>query len=699
MRTIYRILLIFAVLSVVSMFMGGTGCNQRVDADLRVSSTGGVGMLAIISTDSTRANYFTRFYTFPSDADKPELQQAGEFRGQLVGLVPDGETFLLIYSDGSVFRFSGEGNPAQLLVGGGRRLINAVRDPDGMVYALAIGETDKPEVLALSPGATDSAPEDWRRQGVPVSMLDTPGMLETALMQGRPAVFWRSFVRGGTEEGLRGAVLDERGVWQRLPLAPGTQYSGVFAVTTYNQGILALQERGRFGGTGQAHSVLFYRPETGWNFMLTPDAMREDQTTGALTLGTSGKHIWLGTLTDGGFSVMHSTDPALGGWRVVVGGGEQAGGDSNLYVILLFVMFMIFTSTLFRMLRLKRGGMVPVPVGGAGTLASAIDRAVAMLVDATLVLPLPILYMGDANEALRQVYLGRQVVAYLLFLGGLTLYSFVAEALYGQTFGKWLFRIKVRSIDGRPPRLWQIAVRNAGRFIDFFPVYLAGSMIWYLVALLSVSFTKRRQRVGDLLASTVVQRVIPLAARRVVLASASPRRRELLEEMGVNFNILPADIDETPVSGIHPRQMAERLARQKAEAVLGNCPPDALVIAADTIVVVDDRILGKPVDREQARQMLRELRGRAHLVITGMSVIDKVDGRQVDGSDVTEVVMRDFSDEEIENYLHSGEADDKAGAYAIQGRGGDFVSGIKGSLSNVIGMPVEMLRSIFKDMF
>lgn len=699
MRTIFRILLIFAVLGVVSMLMGGTGCNQRVDADLRVSSAGGMGMLAVISTDSTRANSFTRFYTFPVSEEKPELHAAGEFRGQLVGLVPDGEAFLLIYSDGSVFRFRAEGNPVQVLTGGGRRLVNAVRDQGDMIYALAMGESEKPEILAFNPGAADSAPEDWRRQGPPVAMLDTPGMLEMALVQGRPAVFWRSFVRGSMEDGLRGAMLDDNGVWQRLPLAPGTQYSGVFAVTTYNQGVLALQERGRFGSTGQAHSVLFYRPESGWNFMLTPDALREEQTASALTLSASDGNLWFGMLADGGFSIMHSNDPALGGWRVVAGGGEQAGGESNLYFIFLFIMFMIFTSTFFRMLRLKRGGVAVAPVVGAGTLASPVDRAVAMLVDATLVLPLPILYMGNANEALRQVYLGRQVVAYLLFLGGLTLYSFVAEAIYGQTFGKWLFRIKVKSADGGRPRFWQIAVRNTGRFIDFFPVYLAGSMIWYLVALLAVSFTRRRQRVGDLLAATVVQRVIPLAARRVVLASASPRRRELLEEMGVNFNILPADIDETPVAGVHPRQMAERLARQKAEAVLANCPPDVLVVAADTIVVVDDRILGKPADREQARQMLRDLRGRTHLVITGMSIIDKADGRQVDGSDVTEVVMRDFGDEEIELYLQSGEADDKAGAYAIQGRGGDFVSGIRGSLSNVIGLPVEMLSSIFKDMF
>jgi septum formation protein len=169
---------------------------------------------------------------------------------------------------------------------------------------------------------------------------------------------------------------------------------------------------------------------------------------------------------------------------------------------------------------------------------------------------------------------------------------------------------------------------------------------------------------------------------RLVLASASPRRRELLATLGRAFAVVVPEIDETPVPGEHPRAFAERLAQEKADAV-----PDAgLVVAADTIVVQNETILGKPADAAHAREMLRSLSGRTHEVITGVCV--KGEGRSVVFSVGTDVVFRTLEEAEIEAYIATGEPMDKAGAYAIQGGAAHMVRAIRGSYTNVVGLPL-----------
>jgi len=176
-------------------------------------------------------------------------------------------------------------------------------------------------------------------------------------------------------------------------------------------------------------------------------------------------------------------------------------------------------------------------------------------------------------------------------------------------------------------------------------------------------------------------------ARAVVLASASPRRAELLRAAGVEFIIRPAQVDESVQDGEAARDYVLRLAIEKAQAV-PRVNTD-VVLAADTTVVLDDEVLGKPADEADAVRMLRRLAGRSHEVLTGVCVAvhDGLDARVA----TTAVQFATMSDDEIAWYVASGEPMDKAGAYGIQGRASRFVTGIRGSYSNVVGLPVALV--------
>ncbi|MGA7693635.1 MAG: Maf family protein [Candidatus Sulfotelmatobacter sp.] len=200
----------------------------------------------------------------------------------------------------------------------------------------------------------------------------------------------------------------------------------------------------------------------------------------------------------------------------------------------------------------------------------------------------------------------------------------------------------------------------------------------------------------------------------VILASASPRRQELLRNAGIPFTVQPADIDETPLAGESPRACAERLAREKALAVFRRRPQDC-VLGADTIVVVDDAILGKPRDAMDAARMLRMLAGRTHAVITGVCLVGPAASGQLPVASGTEtelttssrqmaitsattlVTMCDLSDDEIRDYVASGEPMDKAGAYAIQGVASRWIPRIEGDYSNVVGLPVALVYAMLRE--
>jgi len=182
-------------------------------------------------------------------------------------------------------------------------------------------------------------------------------------------------------------------------------------------------------------------------------------------------------------------------------------------------------------------------------------------------------------------------------------------------------------------------------------------------------------------------------ATPVVLASSSPRRQELLRLLCSNFEVIPSQIDEIQQPGESPCEMVLRLAKEKAMAVQP-IRPDSIVIAADTVVVCDGFILGKPTNAEEARSMLRRLGGRTHEVFTGLCVVR---GETV-AVDVASTIVKfaPISNEEIEAYLETGEPFDKAGGYASQGIAARFIDGIEGCYFNVVGLPVSLLYRMLK---
>ncbi len=181
---------------------------------------------------------------------------------------------------------------------------------------------------------------------------------------------------------------------------------------------------------------------------------------------------------------------------------------------------------------------------------------------------------------------------------------------------------------------------------------------------------------------------------KLILASSSPRRIELLRRLGLGFEVVKP-LWETRVIDDDPVEVAELTALEKARAVAGGFT-EGLVIGADTIVVIDDEILGKPRDGEEARLFLRKLSGRVHRVITGIAVVDAGRGREEVDHEVTEVKFKELSEEEIELYIASGEPFDKAGGYGIQGLGSLFVEWIKGDYFNVVGLPIYRLSLLLR---
>ena len=182
----------------------------------------------------------------------------------------------------------------------------------------------------------------------------------------------------------------------------------------------------------------------------------------------------------------------------------------------------------------------------------------------------------------------------------------------------------------------------------------------------------------------------------LILASTSPRRRDLLSSLGLQFHVVPAELLEIPAPHEAARDFAVRVAEKKA-LVVGTRYPHAWVIGADTIVVVDGEILGKPLNRADAKRMLQRLTDREHVVVTAYVLVNIAKGKKLEGVEETRVKINALEEQEIEWYINTGEPYDKAGAYAIQGKGAFMVEWIEGSYTNVVGLPLSQLVRLFKD--
>ncbi|MDH4163030.1 MAG: Maf family protein [Nitrospirota bacterium] len=182
----------------------------------------------------------------------------------------------------------------------------------------------------------------------------------------------------------------------------------------------------------------------------------------------------------------------------------------------------------------------------------------------------------------------------------------------------------------------------------------------------------------------------------IILASASPRRKELLKQVGIPYVVDPADVDESIRSGESPEVYAVRVALDKAR-VAARRAVKGIVLAADTIVVVDDSILGKPADAEDAARMLTQLSGREHEVITGVALINTDLGTEQTRAESTRVKFRNLTEQEVRSYVATGEPLDKAGSYAIQGKGALLVESITGCYFNVVGLPLSAVESMLQE--
>lgn len=191
--------------------------------------------------------------------------------------------------------------------------------------------------------------------------------------------------------------------------------------------------------------------------------------------------------------------------------------------------------------------------------------------------------------------------------------------------------------------------------------------------------------------------------KRVILASSSPRRKELLKTITENFDIIVSGCDETVDASLSPSETVMELAKRKGMAVYNeaDCPQNALIIASDTVVALDGTILGKPADKDEAFHMLKSLSGRLHHVYSGVCIIDTDESGNVK-TDVfyeeTAVSFMALSDEEIDNYVKSGEPYDKAGGYGIQGLAGKFITSINGDYYNVVGLPLPSVYKKIRDL-
>jgi len=183
---------------------------------------------------------------------------------------------------------------------------------------------------------------------------------------------------------------------------------------------------------------------------------------------------------------------------------------------------------------------------------------------------------------------------------------------------------------------------------------------------------------------------------KLILASSSPRRAEILANAGLPFSVLSSAVDESPYPGEAPAALVQRLANAKADLVTARAVGPAIILAADTVVVLDDKILGKPSSPEAARHMLQQLSGRTHSVLTGVALVRLPDGERRQFIESTLVHFRPITDEELSAYLATKEPYDKAGAYAIQGQAGRYIPRIEGCYFNVVGLPLSRVLTELK---
>ncbi len=632
------------------------------------------------------------YYLFTAaGSDLARWRREGPFAGKPVGMIATPEGVELVLENGAILRQgdSPEATKSRLHRGAPAKLATAAQI-GGQWHAAALAGPGQIILYRLTEG-------EWSPAAPALAIIGLPRQLRLVSWRDHPLLHWRADIGGHLEADLRLAVWEDDD-WRYLPSPPPLRGH---AAALDRDGSLFLA-RDKIAPSPSA--VICHVFEEGrWRalaYLPTAVAGIFRRGTGAAIAPLGGDILFIHADTASLRAWQATADPVLR-WRSefeIWNHGPAAAGTIILFLLLVAggAALLLLSRALRRSLQGKNRRLAAAAIGG---LASPLDRSLAFAVDAILLLPLPLAYRWTSSDNTPLLLIPERdhLTFYWLWVGGICLYLAIAEYATGCSVGKRLLGLRVRDLAGRRLAMRQAVLRNLGRILDFWPVTIFGVHMPYLIGLLLISFMPRRQRLGDLFGRTVVRYHTPLNRREIVLASSSPRRRLLLQQMGLAFRVEVPAIDENRERRGNAEEMALTLAQRKAEAVCQRLRGSELIIAADTIVVFGDRIIGKPQDRDEARRILRLLSGQTHRVLTAVAIIDRATEERWARVVASEVQMRDLGDEEIEAYVSSGEADDKAGAYAAQETGDRFIREIRGSVSNVVGLPLEALEEMLEE--
>lgn len=614
------------------------------------------------------------FQLFTFDAETGEAGTFGKYNGQLAGIALDAAGMPLILTrDGALNRL---GDDAATL---------ALPDSRWNMQALAYWRKD-PVGLHVEDNlfhtTTPAGDQEWRQQPLPFGPAGVIAKAELVPLGEELHLVWSTRDDHLGDGLIRHAVLRGR-AWEELPpIAVGA--SDGFACFARGNGLDLIVVAADPLRSQPSQVVGKSWESGGWRDLRLSDAFEERlaSATGLAAGNSGGRTFWLTTNFSGAYSwAGNAAQPA----SMLVQGMPSRFDWSRMTGLVTFVALAVLFILYCRRSRTVSRNFPAKP-------PDLVSRGAALGVDWLLVSFAMSLYhvaSGDIYILADLIAFGDVQEMFWINLLGLSLFMAASEALFGVTPGKYLAGLRVRSVLGGRPSIVQATVRNLFRGIDMYPLGIAFPG---LVGAIATLFGPRRQRIGDIFAATMVRRHAPLAERRFFLASASPRRLELMQALTANVRAEAMDVYEDSKPDEDPEDTVLRLAKAKVEAAAHNARNAEVVVAADTVVAIDGEILGKPKDAAEATGMLERLSGRSHSVFTGLMVWDSATGQAMSDVEETEVEFRTLSPREIADYVATGDPLDKAGAYGVQT--GHLVKQVRGSLSNVAGLPMEKLQSL-----
>ncbi|MBN1257952.1 MAG: Maf family protein, partial [Planctomycetes bacterium] len=553
------------------------------------------------------------------------------YQGEVIGAAARGESALLVFANGSISSYKYAEGVFQV------ERIHSGKLP--LVSVTASGD----EILGLNFSATSFqlhrfTENSWQEFG---PALQVPGNVQDPLLttfRGLPCVLWlnRDALKNQDDSGpgpYRIALLADNNWRVEAPTLAGLNGAALAAFTWDNELAIIATAAGEdsFVGTHVIKSASWdgtaLTEQTGF-------AEKKSATTLsgiALAACRDGEGLLGALAADSGIEIF--TSPGKGkpySTPQLLFGTHASGGINQAIVFLTFLIFSTIALTLHLVLKRRRqfeitstpvqpeqlatppdvlpGRAFYVPRIGAGGVASPLERALALMIDQILFIPLIWAFLlAQGIDFMELAYLPYETLLeifqpiILLSEFSFILYAALAEILTGQTLGKKLLGICVRAVEGGRASARRITMRNLIRPLDRFPIPIP-----FFPALLSMLFSRINQRVGDRVAGTVVTRRVPMSQRRIILASASPRRKSSLSYLGLAFESMAPQVDETPPLKRSPEEVAIALAQRKAGYVNERLQGGEIIIAADTIIFFDNSIIGKPRDREDAREILKK---------------------------------------------------------------------------------------------